>query len=51
MQKAYDHLDLTRGITSFLDGMPIASLYAFNRGLSEAGVKPGEVGITAWFCK
>ncbi len=45
-QKVYDNLDLTRGITSFLDGIPISSLYAMNRGLREAGVKPGEIGIT-----
>jgi len=45
-QKVYDNLDLTRGITTFLDGIPISSLYAMNRGLREAGVKPGEIGIT-----
>jgi hypothetical protein len=45
-RKVFDQLDLTRGITSFLDGIPISSLYAMLRGLREAGVKPGEVRIT-----
>jgi len=45
-RKVYDHLDLTRGVTSFLDGIPITSMYAMLRGLREAGVKPGEVGMT-----
>ena len=45
-KKVYENLDLTRGITAFLDGIPIASLHAVNRGLREAGVAPGEVGIT-----
>jgi hypothetical protein len=46
VSKVYDHLDLTRGITSFLDGIQITSMYALLRGLREAGVKPGEVGMT-----
>ena len=45
-QKVYDNLDLTRGVAAFLDGIPITSLYALNRGLREAGVAPGEVGIS-----
>ena len=46
LRKVYDNLDLTRGITVFLDGIQISSHYAMFRGLREAGVKPGEVGIT-----
>ena len=45
-QKVYDNLDLTRGITAFLDGIPITSMYAMLHGLREAGVAPGEVGIS-----
>jgi hypothetical protein len=46
VKKVYDNLDLTRGVTAFLDGIPIASMYAMLRGLREAGVAPGEVGIS-----
>ncbi len=46
VQKVYDNLDLTRGVTTFLDAIPITSMYAMNRGLREAGVAPGEVGIS-----
>ncbi len=46
LRKVYDNLDLTRGITVFLDGIQISSHYAMLRGLRQAGVKPGEVGIT-----
>ena len=46
LRKVYDNLDLTRGVTVFLDAIPITSLYAMNHGLRKAGVKPGEVGIT-----
>jgi len=43
--KLYDRLDLVRGITAFLDGVPVASLYAFNKGLREEGVATNDVGI------
>lgn len=46
LQKVYDNLDLTRGVTAFLDGIPITSIYALLHGFQEAGVAPGEVGIT-----
>jgi hypothetical protein len=45
-QKVYDNLDLTRGVTSFLDGIPITSMYAMLHGMREAGIAPGEVGMT-----
>ena len=50
VQKVYDNLDLTRGVTTFLNAIPITSMYAMLRGLREAGVKVGEVVIseTLW---
>ena len=45
VRKLYDNLDMTRGITAFLDGIPITSLYTLLRGLEDAGVKPGEIAI------
>jgi hypothetical protein len=45
VQKVYDNLDLTRGITAFLDGIPITSLFTLLRGIEDAGVKPGEIAI------
>ena len=41
----YDNLDFQRGVRAFLDGLPIASLYAMREGLREAGVVNGTVGI------
>jgi hypothetical protein len=46
VQKAYDFLDLSRGVEAFLNGMPAASLYAMLEGLKNAGLKPGDLGIT-----
>ena len=46
VQKTYDFLDLSRGVDAFLNGMPAASIYAFLEGLKDAGVQPGEMGIT-----
>jgi hypothetical protein len=45
VEKAYRALDLTRGITAFLDGIRIASVYALLNGYREAGVAPGEIAI------
>jgi hypothetical protein len=45
VEKAYNALDLTRGITAFLDGIRIASVYALLNGYREAGVAPGEIAI------
>ena len=46
VQKTYDFLDLSRGVEAFLNGMPAASIYAFLEGLKQAGLKPGDLGIT-----
>jgi len=46
VRKVYDNLDLTRGIAAFLDGIPITSMYAMLHGMREAGIAPGEVGMT-----
>jgi hypothetical protein len=32
-QKVYDQLDLNRATEAFLDGLPIASMYAMEQGL------------------
>ncbi len=42
---AYDALNLARGITAFMDGMPAASTYAMCRGLAESGAVTGSFGI------
>ena len=42
---AYNHLDFMRGVRTFLDAMPIASLYAMREGLREVGCVDGTVGI------
>lgn len=46
VKKAYDFLDLSRGVEAFLNGMPATSLYAMLEGLKDAGLKPGDLGIT-----
>jgi len=45
-KKAYDFLDLSRGVEVFLNGMPAASIFAFLEGLKKAGLKPGDLGMT-----
>ena len=45
LEKVYDHLDFQRGVRTFLDGIPIASLYAMREGLREVGCVDGTVGI------
>ena len=45
VKKAYDFLDLARGVETFLNGIPAASLYAILEGLKDAGLEPGDVGI------
>ncbi|MEX0284834.1 MAG: DUF1254 domain-containing protein [Paracoccaceae bacterium] len=42
---AYDALDLARGMTAFLDGMPAASTYAMCRGLEGVGLDRLSIGI------
>ncbi len=46
VEKVYDFLDLSRGVHTFLNGMPAASLYAMLEGLKDIGLEPGDVGIT-----
>ena len=43
--KVYDHIDFQRGVRTFLDAIPIASLYAMREGLREVGCVDGTVGI------
>lgn len=45
VEAAYDNLDFQRGVRAFLDGLPIASLYAMREGLQEVGAVNGTVGI------
>jgi hypothetical protein len=44
--KLYDNLDLLRGVTAFLDGIPVAAIQGFVIGLPKVGVEPNEIGIT-----
>ncbi len=46
VKKTYDFLDLSRGVDAFLNGMPAVSLYALLEGLKQAGLEPGDLGIT-----
>ncbi|MFO1458830.1 MAG: DUF1254 domain-containing protein [Verrucomicrobiota bacterium] len=47
VQLAYDQIDFSRGIDSFLTGMSATSVYALCRGLEEAGIKANQgIGIT-----
>jgi hypothetical protein len=39
VQKVYDNLDFTRGVETFLSGMPAASVYAACEGFDKAGLK------------
>jgi len=45
VNKAYDFLDLARGVETFLSGMPAASIYAMLEGLKDAGLKPGDLAL------
>lgn len=43
----YDQLDLSRGIETFMQGIPATSVFAICRGLAEVGVKEnGALGLT-----
>ena len=46
VEKAYDFLDFSRGAEAFLKGIPAASVYAVLEGFKEAGMQPGDLGIT-----
>lgn len=45
VNKVYDFLDISRGVQSFLNGMPAASIQAMLEGLKDAGLEPGDIGI------
>ncbi len=45
VSKVYDHLDFSRGVETFLTGIPAASLYAFVEGMKEAGMDTFSMGI------
>ena len=38
VEKAYDYIDLSRAVDSFLDGMPAASIYAMLEGQKGIGL-------------
>ena len=45
VKKVYDFLDLSRGVESFLTGIPAASLYAFVEGMKQTGMETYSMGI------
>ena len=45
VKKTYDFLDFSRGVETFLTGIPAASVYALLEGLKEVGLAPGDLGI------
>lgn len=45
VNKVYDYLDFSRGVESFLTGVPAASLYAFVEGMKQAGMETYSMGI------
>ena len=47
VQKVYDNLDFTRGVETFLTGIPAASIYAACEGFRQVGLKPNvDIGMT-----
>ena len=46
VQKVYDQLDFSRGVQTFLTGIPAASTYGMLEGLKQGGVGSNELGIT-----
>jgi hypothetical protein len=45
VKKVYDNLDFMRGVETFLNGMPAASVYALLEGFTKAGMKPSDLGM------
>lgn len=41
-QRVYDQLDFQRGVDSFVNGLPAASMYALRKAFREAGVRDNE---------
>jgi hypothetical protein len=46
VKKVYDNLDFLRGVETFLNGIPAASIYALLEGFKDAGVGPYTIAIT-----
>ena len=45
VKKVYDQLDFSRGVQTFLTGIPAASMYGMLEGMKEAGIGPNMLGI------
>lgn len=45
VEKAYDFLDVSRGVEAFLSGMPAASTYAALEGFKDAGMETNALGM------
>ncbi len=45
VRKVYDFLDFSRGVETFLNGIPAASVYAALQGFGETGLRPGDLGL------
>ena len=45
-RKVFDNLDFVRGVETFLNGCPAASLVAMREGMRELGAVNGTIGIT-----
>ena len=45
VEKTYDFLDVSRGVETFLNGMPATSVHAALEGMKAAGMKPGDLGM------
>ena len=45
VQKVYDNLDFSRGVETFLTGIPACSIYAFVEGMKQAGMDIFSMGI------
>lgn len=46
VKKSFDFIDLSRGVETFLSGLPACSVYAILEGFKRAGMEPGDMGIT-----
>ncbi|WP_346911713.1 DUF1254 domain-containing protein [uncultured Roseibium sp.] len=46
VRKVYDNIDFSRGVETFLTGIPSASIYGLCHGMEEAGIPAHTVGIS-----
>lgn len=46
IKSVFDNLDLIRGTTAFLEGIPISSAFALNRCMRDVGIEPNEIAIS-----